>query len=207
MLRSSRAPNLKDEEAAIDRELKPHSVPLAGWTASLEVNTRRATIDLKNVVGVVEGSGALADQTVVVGAHYDHLGYGGPSSLSGLKRPAIHHGADDNGSGTTALMELARRFGKPTGHGDARRLVFIAFSGEEIALLGSEYYCKAPLFPLADTVAMVNMDMVGRLHPGQAGLRTFLAVLTPPPRLNLPVIPLTALARAGGSTCCPCGTT
>jgi hypothetical protein len=84
--------------------------------------------------------------------------------MAGLKKGAIHHGADDNGSGTTSMMELARRFAQiPNRPG--RRLVFMAFSGEEEGLYGSEYYCKEPLFPLADTVAMVNLDMVGRLRP------------------------------------------
>ena len=75
---------------------------------------------------------------------------------------AIHHGADDNASGTTALIELARRFGAEKDR-QGRRLVFIAFSGEEMGLLGSKYYVEHPLFPLESTVAMVNMDMVGRL--------------------------------------------
>src|SRR5262249_36338637 len=79
------------------------------------------------------------------------------------RKEQIHYGADDNASGTTVLMELARRFAeKPRGEG--RCLVFIAFSGEESGLLGSEHYCEHPLFPLANTVAMVNLDMVGRLR-------------------------------------------
>jgi hypothetical protein len=100
---------------------------------------------------------------VVLGAHYDHLGYGGPSSLAGGKKMAIHPGADDNGSGTTALLELARRFGA-AGNRQGRRLVFVAFSGEELGLYGSAHYCREPLFPLADTAAMFNLDMVGRLR-------------------------------------------
>jgi Zn-dependent M28 family amino/carboxypeptidase len=102
---------------------------------------------------------------VVVGAHYDHLGYGGAGgSLAGLKRMAIHHGADDNGSGTTTVMELARRFAAMPGR-QGRRLLFMTFSGEELGLLGSAHYCRAPLLPLADTVSMLNLDMVGRLRP------------------------------------------
>jgi hypothetical protein len=100
----------------------------------------------------------------VIGAHYDHLGYGGPSSLAGGKKMAIHPGADDNGSGTTAVMELARRFAAQ-GNRQGRRLLFITFSGEELGLYGSRHYCKEPLFPLADTAAMYNLDMVGRLSP------------------------------------------
>ena len=122
----------------------------------------QGTLPLKNVVGVLEGSGDLASETVVIGAHYDHLGYGGGGSLAGTKKMAIHHGADDNGSGTTSILELARRFADRKNR-SGRRLVFMTFSGEELGLLGSAHYCKNPLFPLAGTVAMVNLDMVGRL--------------------------------------------
>ncbi len=161
--------SLPDVEGDIDRDLHPRSGVLEGWTAHLKQEVKRSTIDVKNVVGYVDGSGPLATETVVLGAHYDHLGYGGMGSLSGLKKPAIHHGADDNGSGTAALMELARRFGQQPNR-SGRRLVFIAFSGEEMGLLGSEYYCKHPLFPLSETVAMINMDMVGRLRPAKEGM-------------------------------------
>ncbi len=156
---------LLEVEQAIDRDLKPRSTPLAGWTATLAVKTKRPRVTVKNIVGVLEGSGPLAKETIVIGAHYDHVGYGGPGS--GSRSPnvnAIHHGADDNGSGTTSLMELARRFGAMKNR-QGRRLVFIAFSAEESGLLGSRYYCdRQPLVPLKDTVAMVNLDMVGRLR-------------------------------------------
>lgn len=163
LMRSSLGTPLREIEQDIDRDLKPHSAELTGWTADLEVSVKRNKIPVKNIVGVLEGSGPLAKETVVIGAHYDHLGYGGTSSLAKDKKPAIHPGADDNGSGTTTLIELARRFGADKQR-QGRRLVFIAFSGEESGLLGSEHYCKHPIFPLADTVAMVNMDMVGRLR-------------------------------------------
>ncbi|MGL4552557.1 MAG: M20/M25/M40 family metallo-hydrolase, partial [Gemmataceae bacterium] len=114
-------------------------------------------------IGVLEGRGPLAHQTVVVGAHYDHLGYGNPDqSLWESNRRGIFHGADDNASGTAGVLELARRF-RAAPDRVGRRLVFIAFSGEELGLLGSEYYCKHPAFPLADTAAMFNLDMIGRL--------------------------------------------
>jgi hypothetical protein len=160
--------SLEAVERDIDRDLKPRSCELTGWTAKADVAVWRArnALKLKNVVGVVEGSGKLANETIVIGAHYDHVGYGGTYSLSSSKKMAIHHGADDNGSGTTALLELARRFGAQQGR-EGRRLLFIAFSGEESGLLGSEAYCKDPLYPLKETAAMINLDMVGRLrkHP------------------------------------------
>lgn len=151
-------------EKAIDETKTPQSRALDGWTGSLELRVKRDGIDLSNVVGTLEGKGPLAKETVVIGAHYDHLGYGSFGSTSGQnKKMAIHNGADDNGSGTTALLELARRFGAMKER-EGRRLVFIAFSGEEMGLLGSRHYCdKAPLYPLADTAFMLNLDMVGRM--------------------------------------------
>jgi hypothetical protein len=104
---------------------------------------------------------------VVLGAHYDHLGLGGPGSLA--KAKAIHHGADDNASGTAVLMELARRFGGMKDR-EGRRLVFIAFSAEERGLFGSKHYCeKEPLFPLESTTTMFNLDMVGRMKTNKDG--------------------------------------
>ncbi|MFN4258869.1 MAG: M20/M25/M40 family metallo-hydrolase [Gemmataceae bacterium] len=163
MTKSSLAQSLSDIERAIDRDLQPRGAPLTGWHADLEIRVDRPTVPVKNVIGVLEGEGPLAKETIVIGAHYDHLGYGGRGSLArDVKGPAIHHGADDNASGTTCLIELARRFGQ--GPKPARRIVFIAFSAEEIGLLGSDHYVKNPLIPLTDTVAMINLDMVGRLR-------------------------------------------
>jgi hypothetical protein len=169
MLKASADKDLAALEADIDRDMKPQSLDLTGWSISLQLEMHRDkdAIHLKNVVAVLEGNGPLAKETVVIGAHYDHLGYGGVGgSLAvlrdGLKKKAIHHGADDNGSGTTSIMELARRFAAMKDR-QGRRLVFMAYSGEELNLLGSDYYCKHPLFPLEDTVAMFNLDMVGRL--------------------------------------------
>ncbi len=171
MLKASADKDLSALEADIDKDLRPASErsKLKGWTITFELKMHRDkdAIHLKNVVGVLEGNGPLAKETVVIGAHYDHLGYGGVGGSmavmrDGLKKMAIHHGADDNGSGTTSIMELARRFAAMKNR-EGRRLVFMAYSGEELGLLGSDYYCKHPLFPLEDTVAMFNLDMVGRL--------------------------------------------
>lgn len=148
-------------EKEIDKDLKPRSQVLDGWRASGEVSIERVKAEVKNIIGVLEGEGPLANETVVIGAHYDHVGRGGEGSLSPGSNE-IHNGADDNASGTVALIELARRFAardeKPP-----RRLVFIAFTAEELGLLGSAHYVKEPIFPLDNTVAMINMDMVGRL--------------------------------------------
>ncbi len=163
MFTASAGQGLREVEQAIDRDLKPRSTALPGWKATLDVKVKRTELAVKNIVGVLDGSGPLANETLVIGAHYDHLGYGGAGSRSPNVK-AIHHGADDNGSGTTSLMELARRFGSDKDR-QGRRLVFIAFTAEESGLIGSRFYCRrSPLFALKDTVAMVNLDMVGRLR-------------------------------------------
>src|SRR5262249_31333098 len=93
MLQSATGRTLPHLEADIDRNLQPHSVALTGWEASLEVNVIRPTLAVKNVIGVLEGAGPLAKETVIVGAHYDHLGYGGPGSLARDRgKKEIHHG-------------------------------------------------------------------------------------------------------------------
>jgi hypothetical protein len=148
---------LIDIETDIDRDLKPRSAVLAGWSANMTTAVKTsAGIPAKNIIGTLEGAGPLAKETIVVGAHYDHLG---------LKGKNLYAGADDNGSGSTTIMELARRFGAIKDR-QGRRLVFIWFSGEEKGLLGSKHYVSDPIFPLASTAAMVNLDMVGRLKEG-----------------------------------------
>lgn len=153
--------DLTELEAEIDKDLKPRSAVLTGWTAVGQTSIEHRTAEVKNVIGVIEGEGPHADETIVIGAHYDHVGRGGSGSLARGSNE-IHNGADDNASGTVSLIELARRFGgrqaKPP-----RRLVFIAFTGEESGLIGSVRYVKEPVFPLDKTVAMLNMDMVGRM--------------------------------------------
>jgi hypothetical protein len=145
----------------IDDTLAPLTQPINGWTAELRFSFEKVKAEVSNVVGVIEGEGPLADETIVIGAHYDHLGYG----PFGSRRPnerAIHNGADDNASGTAAIMELARRFAQRP-EKPARRLVFVAFTAEERGIIGSSYYLKHPPFPLEDTVAMLNFDMIGNL--------------------------------------------
>lgn len=119
-----------------------------------------------NVIGILPGTDPhLSGQAIVVGAHYDHVGRGEHASGAGEPTGAIHHGADDNASGTAAVLGLARAF---AGAGGApRTLVFAAFAGEEIGLLGSAHYARHPAWPLAKTALMVNLDMVGRLRHGR----------------------------------------
>jgi hypothetical protein len=152
--------SLAELELEIDKGPTPHSQELAGWRVVGQTTINRHEVEVKNVVGVWEGEGPLADETIVIGAHYDHLGMGGEGSAApGVTE--IHNGADDNGSGTAVLIEVAREI---VAQGRLpRRIVFIAFTGEERGLVGSARYVRNPLFPLESTVAMLNLDMVGRL--------------------------------------------
>lgn len=161
VLRQAGLSDLAALEKAIDDGPKPQSFEIPGWRLQGEVSVNRTRSDVKNVVAVLDGSGPLAEETIVIGAHYDHLGWGGPGSFVPNARQ-VHNGADDNASGAAALVEVARKLvtrGKPL----PRRVVFIAFTGEERGLIGSARYCREPLVPLDKTVAMLNMDMVGRL--------------------------------------------
>jgi hypothetical protein len=152
---------LTELETQIDAGPTPASAELTPWRVQGEITVNRREAEVKNVVGVLEGEGEHADETIVVGAHYDHLGLGGDGSLaSGVKE--VHNGADDNASGTSALIEVARRLVSRS-EKLPRRVVFLAFTGEERGLIGSARYCRDPLVPLDKTVAMLNMDMVGRL--------------------------------------------
>jgi hypothetical protein len=153
--------NLADWEKQVNKTGQPNSFALKGWAAESEVTVLKTKYPTRNVVGVLEGAGPLKDETVVVGAHYDHLGSGEPGSFPG-NAGKTHFGADDNASGTAGLLELARRFGAKKDR-QGRRMVFVAFSGEEQGLFGSKHYAANPTFPIKDTVFMLNMDMIGRM--------------------------------------------
>jgi peptidase M28-like protein/PDZ domain-containing protein len=144
-----------------------------GWFQSFKIGrdvplARRAQgggLTGKNVIGILPGKDpVLRNQTIVLGAHYDHLGLGGFGSLDPDSTGMVHNGADDNASGVAALIQVAARLAVSP---PARTVVFIAFSGEELGLLGSAHYVKEPIYPLAGTLAMVNLDMVGRLRNGR----------------------------------------
>ncbi len=113
----------------------------------------------KNVVAYLDKN---ADNTVIIGAHFDHLGMGGQGSLYREAEAAIHNGADDNASGVAVMLQLAERLNKPE-HTGANYL-FIGFSGEEKGLLGSNYFSKNPTIDMSTVNLMINMDMVGRLN-------------------------------------------
>ena len=144
-------------------EQAPSSRALTG-EISLTTDIVRNEVPAYNVIGMLEGSDPLLKkEAIIIGAHYDHLGRGGEGSGSLAPRSGeIHYGADDNASGTAGVLELARLFSTQTPK-PKRTIVFMAFGGEEEGLLGSNYYVNHPLLPLANTVAMINMDMIGRM--------------------------------------------
>ena len=134
----------------------PASVVVAGARADIRVALEVADRNAVNVIGILPGADpTLADEALVVGAHYDHLGLSGG---------AVYAGADDNASGTAVVVGLARAFAA-AGPGE-RTLVFALFGAEELGLVGSGRYVKAPAVPLSRTAAMLNFDMVGRLRDG-----------------------------------------
>jgi len=149
----------------IDKDLNPRSFAVPGLSAEVEVDVRRDSKTVHNVAAYLPGE---TKEYVVIGAHYDHLGLGDQNSLAPSQAGTVHPGADDNASGTAGVIELARWFSKqPKGK---RGVMFLAFAGEELGLLGSGWYVNHPILPLADAVAMINMDMIGRIRQGKVYL-------------------------------------
>jgi len=145
---------LPDIQEKIDKNMKPHSFPLPGKRVTMDIFFKSEPVKANNIVAKVEGSDPeLKKEVVIVGAHYDHMGKD--------NRGQVKPGADDNASGTAVVMELARAFDsleqKPK-----RTILFILFTAEEKGLLGARYYVKNPIFPLEKTLALINLDMVGR---------------------------------------------
>jgi hypothetical protein len=164
IVRAATGFTLTSIEQKIDNAAEPQSRELTGWRISGEANLVRKRTPARNVLAELEGDGPHADETIIIGAHYDHLGYGGFGSLAPEAVHVIHPGADDNASGTAAMLEVARRLAmQAKAKKFSRRFVFIAFTGEERGLLGSARYVRDPLVPLDKTIAMLNMDMVGRM--------------------------------------------
>lgn len=169
----------------IKRDFKASNIPpfdkcyKQAFTAKLRVKegeTPKKDVRTWNVIGLIEGSDpVLKREYVVLGAHYDHLGMGGgPSSKS--DKIAIHHGADDNASGTSALLEIGEKLMSQRA-ALKRSVLLIAFGAEEQGLLGSAYFAEHPVVPLSQIKLMINMDMVGRLnsenHVYMGGAGTF----------------------------------
>jgi Zn-dependent M28 family amino/carboxypeptidase len=145
---------LKDIQIEINKSGKPNSFDIENVSVEIQVTKKIEKVYGENIIAIVEGSDpVLKNECVVVTAHYDHIGITGKGE--------INNGADDNGSGTVALLEIAEAFStmrkKPR-----RSIVFAWVTAEEKGLVGSEYYTLNPVFPLEKTVANINLDMVGR---------------------------------------------
>jgi hypothetical protein len=165
LVASGGGPSLAERQRGIDAAFQPASQRLAGVHVEVEVQIERRTASAANVVGLLEGADPLLRrEAVVIGAHYDHLGRGEFASMAPDRRGEVHNGADDNASGTAGLLALARAFARA--ERPRRSVVFAAFAGEEVGLFGSLAYVERPPIPLADTVAMLNLDMIGRLRDG-----------------------------------------
>jgi len=130
---------------------------------AVKTGPNKDSIVLKNIIGLIQGrKNEFKDQIVIIGAHYDHLGYGWPDVREG-NEGSIHPGADDNASGVAVILEIAKNMGKS--FSPDRSILFIAFTTEENKLMGSEYFVKNyKKFPIKKTIAMVNLDTVGRLY-------------------------------------------
>jgi len=155
------------------------SAVLAHISASGKAEFKKATAPTSNVLAVLHGDGPLAEEFVVVCAHYDHLGLQRPMMrkfkagklVQDVADPQIHNGADDNASGVAGLIESARLL---AGEGGTRRSVlFAAFTAEETGLQGSKYYVEHPAVPLEKTIAVLNMDMIGRMKPEEWSVQVF----------------------------------
>lgn len=172
MLAAAGLPDVESLQKKIEKTRKPCSKDLTGIRANGYADIDKVRTKVKNVVGIVRGKGSLANEYVVLGAHYDHLGV-----TTNWRKPAdrnkyVHNGADDNASGTTGLILAARALadGPPL----KRSVILIAFTAEESGLHGSKHWVKNPPVPLDRVIAMLNMDMIGRLkdnvlHVGGTG--------------------------------------
>jgi hypothetical protein len=155
---------LLDLQNQIDSTLSPKSYSLEGnVNATISTNVIEVQGKSVNVGAYLDaGNEKFKDEYLVIGAHFDHLGWGEQNSLY-MGEPSIHNGADDNASGTTGLLELAEKFASIKDKID-RDIVFIAFSGEELGLLGSSYVVNNFPLPIENNITMINMDMIGRLN-------------------------------------------
>jgi hypothetical protein len=151
---------LRDVAGEIDKDLQARSYEIPGVRLTIRTEVTRSEKPVHNVAAYLPGE---TDEYVVIGAHYDHLGLGEQFSMAPSDAgKAIHPGADDNASGTAGVLELARWFQRrPKGR---RGVLFLCFAGEELGLLGSSFYINQPALPAGKAVAMLNLDMIGRVR-------------------------------------------
>lgn len=159
--------NAANEGTVLSFDMKPEQ------TITLDIEVGLSGTPASNIGGVVRGKGSLAEEWVIIGAHLDHIGFGGPGTGS-RERGVVHPGADDNASGTAAMLITARRIQKwmssDEAPADARSLLFLGFDAEEIGLLGSKEFTRAPTLKLDTVQAMINLDMVGRMRNDEVAI-------------------------------------
>jgi Zn-dependent M28 family amino/carboxypeptidase len=164
---STAAAILNNTSDKINKALADNSLSKIKGSKSVEFVTSREVklVGTENVLGFMEGTDKK-DEIVIITAHYDHIGRRGE---------VINNGADDDGSGTTSVLKIAKAYAKAKedGHGPRRSMLFMTVTGEEKGLLGSEYYTNHPIFPLAQTVVDLNIDMVGRTDKAHEDDREF----------------------------------
>lgn len=160
--------NLYPMETLISTKKQPVSFVLPSLTVSINVDLQAENVQIPNVVAYVEGTDkSKANEYIVLGGHFDHLGWGDESSTYKGKTRMVHNGADDNASGTSAVIEMARLIAK---NPLKRPVIFVAFNGEEKGLLGSAYFVKNSPVPVNQIVSMLNFDMVGRMKENNLSL-------------------------------------
>lgn len=168
-LLGTNAGGLAKYEKSVTKAGQPVASPFKPATATVQTVQKKEPFTTENVLGYLEGTDKK-DELVVMSAHYDHLG---------IKDGKVFNGADDDGSGTVSVLAFAEAFAqaKKDGHGPRRSVLFLANTGEEEGLLGSQYYTDHPVFPLESTVADVNIDMVGRVDPEHEGKGDYVYVV------------------------------
>ena len=152
----------------VDKDNSPKTIPVS---ITLNLESESEDIKSENVVAILKGS-EKPDEYIVISSHLDHIGIGSDGQ--------INNGADDDGSGTVALLEIAEAFKKAAdaGQGPKRSIVFLHVTGEEKGLLGSQYYTDVdPIFPLTQTIANLNIDMIGRIDPKREGNRNYVYLI------------------------------
>ena len=156
--------NRKEIQSYMDKNLKPLNFPLPKVKISAKINMSIANSRAANIVGLIKsGNREFRDDYILIGAHFDHIGSGGP--FSGTRKPEkkqVHPGADDNASGTAGLLEIAQKLSSQKGR-LKRSVLLVAFDAEEKGLLGSKFFTKNPTVDLEKIKLMINMDMIGRV--------------------------------------------
>ena len=173
MLDAAGLPSLRRLQQEIEETKQPKSAVLEGVTIRGKVNILPIDAPVRNVVGLIPGEGPQKDEIILLGAHYDHLGIRKKGEPDFDSEKDISNGADDNASGTAMLMTLAKAYTQ--GNRPNRTLVIVAFTAEELGLLGSRHFTKNPTVDLDNCIAMINFDMVGRLKKNRlevGGMRT-----------------------------------